>query len=113
MVTYIIRRLLWAILLLFVVSFITFVMFILLPSADPAVLRAGRQPTPELIAAIRENLGLDKPWYAQYGIYVKNLVLHFDFGYSYQNNIAVKETIFVSGDASRSTTASGSSGAKR
>jgi peptide/nickel transport system permease protein len=94
MVTYIIRRLLWSILLLFVVSFITFVMFILLPSADPAVLRAGRQPTPELIAAIRENLGLDKPWYVQYLIYMRDLVLHFDFGYSYQNNVAVKETIF-------------------
>jgi peptide/nickel transport system permease protein len=94
MITYIIRRLLWAILLLFVVSFITFVMFILLPSADPAVLRAGRQPTPELIAAIRENLGLDKPWYVQYLIYMRDLVLHFDFGYSYQNNVAVKETIF-------------------
>jgi peptide/nickel transport system permease protein len=94
MITYIIRRLLWSILLLFVVSFITFVMFILLPSADPAVLRAGRQPTPELIAAIRENLGLDKPWYVQYLIYMRDLVLHFDFGYSYQNNVAVKETIF-------------------
>ena len=94
MVTYIIRRLLWSILLLFVVSFITFVMFILLPSADPAVLRAGRQPTPELIAAIRENLGLDKPWYVQYLIYMRDLVLHFDFGYSYQNNVAVQETIF-------------------
>jgi peptide/nickel transport system permease protein len=94
MVTYIIRRLLWAILLLFVVSFITFVMFILLPSADPAVLRAGRQPTPELIAAIRENLGLDKPWYVQYLIYMRDLVLHFDFGYSYQNNVAVRETLF-------------------
>jgi peptide/nickel transport system permease protein len=94
MVTYIIRRLLWSILLLFVVSFITFVMFVLLPSADPAVLRAGRQPTPELIAAIRENLGLDKPWYHQYYVYMRDLVLHFDFGYSYQNNVAVKETIF-------------------
>ena len=94
MITYIIRRLLWSILLLFVVSFITFVMFILLPSADPAVLRAGRQPTPELIAAIRENLGLDKPWYHQYFVYMRDLVLHFDFGYSYQNNIAVRETIF-------------------
>ena len=94
MVTYIIRRLLWAILLLFVVSFITFVMFILLPSADPAVLRAGRQPTPELIAAIRENLGLDKPWYHQYYVYMRDLILHFDFGYSYQNNVAVRTTIF-------------------
>jgi peptide/nickel transport system permease protein len=94
MVTYIIRRLLWSVLLLFVVSFITFVMFILLPSADPAVLRAGRQPTPELIAAIRENLGLDKPWYHQYYVYMRELVLHFDFGYSYQNNISVRTTIF-------------------
>src|SRR5215207_11752309 len=94
MVTYIIRRLLWSVLLLFVVSFITFVMFIVLPSADPAVLRAGRQPTPELIAAIRETLGLDKPWYVQYGVYMRDLVLHFDFGYSYQNNVAVRETIF-------------------
>lgn len=94
MVTYIIRRLLWSVLLLFVVSFITFVMFIVLPSADPAVLRAGRQPTPELIAAIRENLGLDKPWYVQYLVYMRDLVFHFDFGYSYQNNIAVRETIF-------------------
>jgi peptide/nickel transport system permease protein len=94
MITYIIRRLLWSVLLLFVVSFITFVMFVLLPSADPAVLRAGRQPTPELIAAIRENLGLDKPWYHQYYVYMRDLVLHFDFGYSYQNNVAVKETIF-------------------
>ena len=94
MVTYIIRRLLWSILLLFVVSFITFVMFVLLPSADPAVLRAGRQPTPELIAAIRENLGLDKPWYHQYYVYMRDLILHFDFGYSYQNNIAVRTTIF-------------------
>ena len=41
-------------------------MFVVLPSADPALLRAGRNPTPELVAAIRENLGLDKPWYVQY-----------------------------------------------
>jgi peptide/nickel transport system permease protein len=94
MVTYIIRRLLWSVVLLLAVSLIAFVIFILMPSADPALLRAGRQPTPELIAAIREQLGLDKPWYAQYWIYLKDLVLHFDFGYSYQNNIAVRDTIF-------------------
>jgi peptide/nickel transport system permease protein len=94
MIAYIIRRLLWAVLLLLVVSFITFLMFVVLPSADPALLRAGRNPSPEVVQAIRENLGLDKPWYVQYGIYIRDLVLHFDFGYSYQNNIAVKETIF-------------------
>jgi peptide/nickel transport system permease protein len=94
MISYIIRRLLWAVLLLFVVSFITFVMFQVLPSADPALLRAGRNPSPEVVAAIRHNLGLDKPWPVQYWIYIRDLVLHFDFGYSYQNNVAVRETIF-------------------
>src|SRR3954463_9618653 len=50
---------------------------------------AGGRP----VHAIRENLGLDKPWYEQFGIYVGNIVLHLDFGYSYQNNVAVRDTI--------------------
>src|SRR4051794_40047759 len=91
---FVIRRLLWAIVLLFVVSLVTFIIFYLFPSADPAVLRAGRQPNPELVAQIRHNLGLDNPWYQQYFDYMKQLVLHGDFGYSFQNNISVREQIF-------------------
>ena len=94
MLAYIIRRLLWVLLLLFVVSALTFIIFYLLPSADPAQLRAGRQPDPQLVEQIRHNLGLDKPWYAQYFDYMKQVFLHFDFGYSYQNTISVKEQIF-------------------
>ena len=94
MAAFVMRRLLWSALLLLIISFITFVVFVMLPSADPALLRAGRNPTPELVASIRATLGLDKPWYVQYAIYVKDLVLHFDFGYSYQNNVAVKDTLF-------------------
>jgi peptide/nickel transport system permease protein len=94
LIRYIIRRLLWMIVLLFLVSFITFIIFYLMPSADPATLRAGRQPNPQLIEQIRHNLGLDNPWYQQYFDYMKQLVLHFDFGYSYQNNISVKQQIF-------------------
>jgi peptide/nickel transport system permease protein len=94
MTKYIIRRLLWVIVLLFAVSLITFVVFYLLPSADPAQLRAGRQPNPALVAQIRHTLGLDKPWYVQYVRYMKALVLHFDFGYSYQNNTPVRTLIF-------------------
>jgi peptide/nickel transport system permease protein len=94
MTKYIIRRLLWVIVLLFLVSALTFVIFYLLPSADPAQLRAGRQPSPALIASIRHQLGLDKPWYVQYFDYMKRLVLHFDFGYSYSNNVSVKQQIF-------------------
>ncbi len=94
MTKYIIRRLLWVIVLLFAVSLITFIVFYLLPSADPAQLRAGRQPNPALVAQIRHTLGLDKPWYVQYYRYMKALVLHFDFGYSYQNNTPVRTLIF-------------------
>jgi peptide/nickel transport system permease protein len=94
MVRYIIRRLLWVVVLLFLVSLITFFIFYTLPSADPAQLRAGRQPNPELVEQIRENLGLNDPWYQQYFHYMERLVLHFDFGYSFQNNISVKEQIF-------------------
>jgi peptide/nickel transport system permease protein len=91
---YIIRRLLWVIVLLLVVSAVTFVVFYLLPSANPAVLRAGRSPNPALIAAISKRLGLDRPIYVQYWLYIKNIVLHFNFGYSYQFSQPVETMIF-------------------
>jgi peptide/nickel transport system permease protein len=80
--------------LLILVSFITFVIFYLFPSADPAQLRAGRQPNPQLVEQIRHQLNLDKPFYTQYWLYMKQLVLHGDFGRSYQNNIQVRQQIF-------------------
>jgi peptide/nickel transport system permease protein len=94
MTKYIIRRLLWVIVLLFGVSFITFLIFYLLPTANPALLRAGHQPTAALLKSIEHRLGLDKPWYVQYFDYMKALVLHFDFGYSYQYQTPVKTMIF-------------------
>ncbi len=93
MTRYIARRLLWMVVLLLAVSAITFIVFYALPSADPAALRAGRQPNPQLIEQIRHQLGLDKPWYAQYWRYIRRLVLHFDLGYSYQNGVGVKREI--------------------
>jgi peptide/nickel transport system permease protein len=92
--TYIIRRLLWGLVLLVIISFITFVIFYTLPASDPAQLRAGRQPTPELLASIRHTLGLDRSFIVQYWLYMKKLILHFDFGHSYQNNVEVKSEIF-------------------
>ena len=61
--TFIIRRLLWTALLLVFVTAITFLIFNVLPTADPALLRAGRNQTPENVAAIREQLNLDDPVY--------------------------------------------------
>jgi peptide/nickel transport system permease protein len=92
--TYVVRRVLWAILLLLVVSFLTFVIFNVFPSADPAALRAGRNATPALVEQIRHNLGLDKPFYTQYWNYLKGLVTRFDLGYSYYNSESVKSEIF-------------------
>jgi peptide/nickel transport system permease protein len=102
---YIIRRLLWALVLLVLVIALTFAIFYLLPSADPAQLRAGRNATAANIAAIRHNLGLDKPVYVQFWDYLKNLVLHFDLGYSYQSDASVKSLIFDRLPATLSLTA--------
>ena len=82
------------IVLLFGVISVTFVIFYLFPSGDPAVLRAGPHPTPQLLATIRHKLGLNKAWYVQYFDYLKALILHFDFGFSYQSHIAVRTQIF-------------------
>jgi peptide/nickel transport system permease protein len=94
MVNYIVRRVLWMAVLLFVVSAVTFLIFYSLPSADPATLRAGKQPNPQLVEEIRHELGLDQPVYEQYWRYMKDIVLHFDFGFSYQNSQPVREQIF-------------------
>jgi peptide/nickel transport system permease protein len=77
-----------------IVSAVVFVIFYVLPSADPAQLRAGRNASPAQVDAIRHSLGLDKPVYTQYYEYMKNIVLHFDFGYSYQSTTDVRALIF-------------------
>jgi peptide/nickel transport system permease protein len=94
MAAYILRRLLWTVLLLLVITAVTFLIFYVLPSGDPAKLRAGRAPSPEVIAAIRHQLGLDKSLPIQYWDYIKKLVLHFDFGNSYTNNTSVRSQMF-------------------
>ena len=56
MARYIIRRLLWAIVLLLSVTVVTYVIFYLIP-ADPARLAAGRNPTPAQVKSARRSLG--------------------------------------------------------
>jgi peptide/nickel transport system permease protein len=94
MTRYIIRRLLWGVVLLVLVLALLFVIFRILPTADPAKLRAGRIQNPKIIAEIRHDLGLDKSLPAQFWIYIKGIFLHFNLGYSYYSNAPVKELIF-------------------
>jgi peptide/nickel transport system permease protein len=91
--TYILRRLLWTTFLLFVITALVFFIFDVLPTADPAQLRAGRNATPETVAAIRDQLNLDDPLIVRLGQYVSNLVLHLDFGTSVVNDAPVWDQI--------------------
>src|SRR6201991_1689862 len=98
MAAYIARRLVWVVFLLFMITLITFVIFNVLPSADPAVLRAGRQPSPELVATIRRQFGLDKPYPVQFINYIGDILPFLGhngvyFGFSYQNNTDVLPAI--------------------
>jgi peptide/nickel transport system permease protein len=93
MTAYVIRRLLWGIALLIIVCALTFVLFRVLPTGNPAILRAGRDPQPKLIKEIERVLGLDKSLPAQFWEYIKNIFLHFNFGYSYYSQESVVDLI--------------------
>ena len=98
MLLYIIRRLVWAIVVINVVVFITFLVFFKLPNGDPALRFAGKFPTEENIALIRHRLHLDQPFYVEYFYFVKNFVTGDEsgwpgLGYSYGNYISVKSEV--------------------
>jgi peptide/nickel transport system permease protein len=81
--------------LLVLVSFFTFVVFYVFPASDPAILRAGRNATPELIEEVRAKLGLDKPFYEQFWIYGEGVVTDLDLGYSYYAEVPVRDEILA------------------
>lgn len=101
MVTYIIRRIIFAIITLIVISIIAFVI-IQLPPGDTTSIRlqalqtAGVQVSQEQINQIKADFGLDKPLYIQYFIWMGNM-FRGDFGesfyYSAQVNDILKERI--------------------
>jgi len=72
---YVVRRLLWTVLVVLIVTLLTFIIFYVMPPGNPAVRFAGKQPTPELIAEVEHNLGLDRSLPEQYGLFVKRLFL--------------------------------------
>ena len=94
MTAYIVRRLAWIVVLLALVSALTFVVFYVVPSTDPAQLRAGRNPSPDLVESIRHTYGLDKSKPAQYADFLERAVLHGDLGYSYGHDEPVRQLIF-------------------
>ena len=96
---YIVRRLLWVVVVLLVVTSITYVVFFVMPSTDPAVTFAGKNPTEEQIAEVRHQFGLDKPVPVQYLTFIKNVFLGDQYGwpglgFSYSTRSPVKDQFF-------------------
>jgi peptide/nickel transport system permease protein len=88
MLKYVGRRLLMMIPTVFIMSFIVF-FIIQLPPGDYVsgyIARMSAQGeifTEEMIAEIRASYGLDRPWYIQYFYWIRGIILHWDFGYSF------------------------------
>jgi peptide/nickel transport system permease protein len=93
MFRYLVRRLLWAGVLFIAVTFVTYVIFFLVP-ANPARLAAGQNASPERIEEVERFLGLDKPFYVQYYRFLKRLVLDGSLGQSFLHRRPVNEEIY-------------------
>src|SRR2546429_4551954 len=80
MTTYVLRRLVLMVPVAFLVTIGVFMLIHLTPG-DPALIILGEDRSPQAIAQIHEELGLDKPLYVQYVIWIDNVV-HGDWGRS-------------------------------
>ncbi|WLR49680.1 ABC transporter permease [Bacillus tianshenii] len=91
MTGYIIRRLLALIPVLLTVSVVVFLIIHFIPG-DPAAAMLGSSATPEQLAQMREQLGLNKPLIAQFFMWISNVV-QGDLGSSFVSNKAVTTLI--------------------
>ena len=94
MLAFIVRRSLLGLLVIFGVLLVTFALTHILPS-DPAGQWAGLRATPEQRAKAVKELGLDKPLYAQLGIFIKRLA-QGDLGESLRSHRPVAKEIITS-----------------
>jgi len=86
----VIRRLGQSIFVLVLVALIAFLIFRFV--GDPVNNLLGQEATVADRAELRERLGLDNPWYVQYGNFVRR-ALQFDFGISYRTGLPVSQMI--------------------
>lgn len=97
---YLIRRTLFLVLVLWIISVLTFLIFVKLPPGDPARRFSGRRATVEQVQQVRQQLGLNDSFLVQYGRFAKGLVpwpglfLSRDVYFSFVNFVPVKEEIY-------------------
>lgn len=92
MTTYVARRLLFMIPVALLVSFVTFMLIHLVPG-DPARVLLGEEATPQSVAALRQQLGLDRPLGVQYGLWLWQAI-HGNLGESIQLQQPVIQAIW-------------------
>jgi peptide/nickel transport system permease protein len=78
MAVFIVRRLIGLLLVLFAITVLTFLIFFAIPGIDPSRQLAGRNPTPETVAAIKHEFGLDRPLPVRYALMMKRLFISRD-----------------------------------
>jgi peptide/nickel transport system permease protein len=92
MLLFTIRRVLWTVLVMFVITVLVFVIFFKTPGIDPARALAGRNPSPQVIDEIRAQFGLNRPLPVQYLLMMKNLFITRSLvSYSDQGQLVVPE----------------------
>jgi peptide/nickel transport system permease protein len=92
--TFIIRRILWTLLVMFVITVLVFLIFFETPGVDPARQIAGRNPSESALKEIRHQFGLDRPVPIRYVIMMKKLFITRDLvSYSNQGQSVVPEIV--------------------
>jgi len=91
MTLYLIRRIALGLLVLWLITIAVFAIFFIAPNNVARTL-AGRQATPETIAAVNQRLGLDRPLWKQYVSFLDNAV-HGNLGYDYYHQVPVTHII--------------------
>jgi peptide/nickel transport system permease protein len=89
-VYFLIRRILGGLFVLWFVATCTFALFFARPVTTVARQLAGRAATPAVIAEVTRNLGLNRPFLAQYRSFLDQVFLHFNFGKSYYLDESVR-----------------------
>lgn len=89
---YIIKKSIYAIITIFLVLVFNYFLFRILPGDPLAMLMRNPKATPEMIESVKAMYGLDKTWYEQFFIYLKDL-LHGDLGMSFIYKKDVMEVI--------------------
>ena len=98
MLLYIAKRLIWTAVVILAVLLVTFFVFFKLPNGDPALRFCGKSPTTDCLTLVRHRLHLDKPFYQEFGYFVKNFAVGDEngwpgLGYSYGNFVPVREEV--------------------